>query len=71
MRPAAPRVLLSSNKTKPAMPRIAGPLLACMFALAGSPANAQAGPTPTQAAQFAADVLPIITEVQPRREALH
>ena len=28
------------------MPRIAGPLLACMFALANAPANAQAGATP-------------------------
>ena len=28
------------------MLRIAGPLLACMFALANAPANAQAGATP-------------------------
>ena len=43
---AAPRVLLSANQTKPAMPRIAGPLLACALALANAPANAQAGATP-------------------------
>jgi len=28
------------------MSRIAGPLIACMFALANAPANAQAGATP-------------------------
>jgi hypothetical protein len=38
--------LLSSNKTKPAMPRIAESLLACALASANTPANAQAGATP-------------------------
>jgi Transglycosylase SLT domain len=35
------------TETKPAMPRSAGPLLACALALANAPANAQAGATPT------------------------
>ena len=41
-----PCVLLSSNQPKPAMPRIAGSLLACALALANTSANAQAGATP-------------------------
>src|SRR5580693_7399141 len=38
--------VVEPNETKPAMPRIAGPLLACALALANAPAHAQAGAIP-------------------------
>jgi hypothetical protein len=40
------RVLLSLNQMKPAMPRIAGPLLACALVFASAPTNAQASSDP-------------------------
>jgi hypothetical protein len=39
-------VLLSLNQMKPAMPRIAGPLLACALVFASAPTNAQASSDP-------------------------